>query len=118
MKRDGKLNLQFGIWVVLFFTTWAFVLSPGELTLGKVVAGCWLIAQAVGFGLQRIGVGVSEGAFWHFFADSQDGGINHTGRRRLAWFCHAVLDHFSLIQWPVGVHARGGARSAANLDRK
>lgn len=87
-------------WVV-FVTAWAVVgldLLAGERSLPGTVAGIWVAGQAVGLALQTLGVGVKASAFWVYWANSPDGGIDGDWTRRGVWLVHDLLEHFSLLQ--------------------
>ena len=103
-----KLSVSLSLWVVCFLAAWAAVgldVQSGQRTAPGTLSGIWLALQAVGFGLSRLGIGIPDGAFWRTCADAPDGGIDNLPNRRIAWFIHGLLDHFSLIQYPKGVHA-------------
>ena len=112
-RRTG-LDLHFGFWLVMFFTAWAYVLQPGKMSLAKETAAAWLVAQCIGFLLQRHGVGLAEEDVFRAFSVSRAHDDTRALRRALAAICHLLLDHFSLIQWPKGAYARGVAVIPAN----
>lgn len=102
-----KYSVSLIVWLVCFLTAWAIVgldVIAGHRTWIGTLAGIWLALQAIGFGLSRLGIGIPDREFWRTCADAPDGGIDNLPNRQVAWFIYGLLDHFSLIQYPKGVH--------------
>lgn len=98
-----KQHLSFMLWLALMATALYVVFLDvygGYRTFLSPILGTWLGLQTIGFALSKLHIGIDEGKLWRFFADAADGGIDNIPRRRIAWFLHGILDHFSLIQYP------------------
>lgn len=103
-----KYSTSFMLWILCLLLAWAIVgldVQSGHRTALGTLAGIWLALQAVGFGLSKLRIGIPDREFWRTCADAPDGGIDNLPNRRVAWFIHGLLDHFSLIQYSKDVHA-------------
>ncbi|GAB2880958.1 hypothetical protein GCM10027277_57550 [Pseudoduganella ginsengisoli] len=97
--------LMYFIAMAFASTIYGLETVTGQHTWVGTLAGAWLLAQVLGLVLYKFKIGIAESQFWDFWSDASDGGIDNPMRRRLAWFFHGVLVHFSMLQYDLGVAA-------------